>query len=77
MSATPGKVIVDGTAEIGGESLLQLRFMQGREPALTGRPFFARLDRDAAWLDELDLVPGTPPDILEAVQSQSLTKEDR
>jgi len=72
MSATPGKVVVDGTVELGGQRLFQLRFLQARRPGLTGRPFFARYTPDAAWLDELELLPDTPPDIAEAVRSQHL-----
>src|SRR5690606_29814359 len=39
MSATPGKVTVDGTAEIGGERVFALRFLQARDPSWVGRPF--------------------------------------
>jgi hypothetical protein len=53
MSATPGKVVVDGTATIHDERVFVLRFLQARDPSWVGRPFFARLDRDAAWLDQL------------------------
>lgn len=54
MSATPGKVTVDGTAEIGGERVFALRFLQARDPSWVGRPFFARYDESAAWLDHLE-----------------------
>ncbi|MCC7384872.1 MAG: lysine 2,3-aminomutase [Deltaproteobacteria bacterium] len=53
MSATPGKVVIDGTAEIGGERVFVLRFLQGRDPDWVGRPFFARFDPEAKWLDDL------------------------
>lgn len=53
MSATPGKVVVDGTATIGGEDVFVLRFLQARDPDWVGRPFFARLDPTATWLDQL------------------------
>lgn len=53
MSATPGKVVVDGIARIGDQRVFCLRFLQARDPAWVGRPFFARYDRDATWLDEL------------------------
>lgn len=58
MSATPGKVVVDGTAEIGGEDVFCLRFLQGRDPDWVGRPFFARYDPEATWLDELEPAGG-------------------
>jgi KamA family protein len=53
MSATPGKVVVDGFAEIGGERAFALRFLQARDPAWVGVPFFAELDERATWLDQL------------------------
>ncbi|MDT3708386.1 MAG: lysine 2,3-aminomutase [Thiobacillus sp.] len=53
MSADPGKVQVLGTSEIGGEKVLQLRFLQGRNPDWVHRPFFAAYDESATWLNEL------------------------
>ncbi len=53
MSATPGKVKVDGVTEIHGEKVFILSFEQGRDPAWVGRRFFARYDPAAAWLDQL------------------------
>jgi L-lysine 2,3-aminomutase len=54
MSATPGKVLIDGVAEIQGEQVFVLKFLQGREPSWVNRPFFARYDAEAAWIDELE-----------------------
>jgi KamA family protein len=53
MSATPGKVLVDGMATINGEKVFVLRFIQARDPAWVDRPFFARYDPDATWLRDL------------------------
>ncbi len=53
MSATPGKVKVLGTAEVHGEKVFVLTFEQGRDPSWVGRPFFARFDPRATWLDQL------------------------
>ena len=53
MSATPGKVVVDGVAEVYGQKVFVLKFIQGREPDWVGRPFFARYDPEATWLDDL------------------------
>ena len=53
MSATPGKVVVDGITEIGGEEVFVLNFLQGRNPRWVQRPFFARFDPEATWLDDL------------------------
>ncbi|MEV4182338.1 KamA family radical SAM protein [Streptosporangium canum] len=53
MSATPGKVCVDGVAEIAGQKVFVLHLIQARDPELVGRPFFARYDPTAAWLTDL------------------------
>ena len=53
MSATPGKVSVVGTAELAGEKVFVLELLQARNPDWVGRPFFARFDPRATWLDEL------------------------
>lgn len=60
MSATPGKVTIDGVARIAGEEVFVLRFLQARNPAWLGRPFFARFDPQAAWLDDLRPAFGEP-----------------
>ena len=54
MSATPGKVEVLGVQEVAGEKVFVLRFLQGRDPDWVGRPFFARFDPKATWLDQLE-----------------------
>ena len=53
MSANPGKVQILGTSEVRGEKILQLRFIQGRNPDWVHRPFFASYDEQATWLNEL------------------------
>jgi KamA family protein len=53
MSASPGKVEVQGVTEINGEKLFVLRFIQGRDSEWVQRPFFARYDERATWLDQL------------------------
>jgi KamA family protein len=54
MSATPGKVEIQGVAEIRGEKVIVLRFIQGRNPDWVERPFFAKYDKKAGWLDQLE-----------------------
>jgi len=54
MSATPGKVLVDGVTEVAGEKVFALRFAQGREASWVNRPFYARYDENATWLDDLE-----------------------
>jgi KamA family protein len=53
MSATPGKVCVDGVTEIAGQRVFVLHMIQARDPSLVGKPFFARFDPDAVWLSDL------------------------
>ncbi len=55
MSADPGKVQVLGVSEVNNEKVLMLKFLQGREADWVHRPFFAKYDEKAVWLD--DLVP--------------------
>jgi len=53
MSAYPGKVEVQGVSDVGGERVFVLRFLQARNPDWVGRPFLARFDPAATWLDQL------------------------
>ena len=57
MSCTPGKVQVLGPTEIpvNGkmEKVLALRMIQGRNPDWVARPFFARYDDKAVWMNQL------------------------
>jgi KamA family protein len=55
MSAFPGKVVIDGIVTIGGEKVFALQFLQARNPDWVRRPFYAKFDPAATWLD--DLVP--------------------
>jgi KamA family protein len=53
MSADPGKVEIQGITEINGEKVFVCRFIQGRNPDWVQRPFFAKYDEQATWLNEL------------------------
>jgi KamA family protein len=53
MSVVPGKVEIQGVTELRGEKVFALRFLQGRNPEWVQRPFFAKYDPDATWLDQL------------------------
>ena len=53
MSSDPGKVEIQGVTEINGEKVLALRMIQGRDPDWVQRPFFARYDEQATWLNHL------------------------
>ena len=53
MSAFPGKVVIDGIVTIGGEKVFALQFLQARNPDWVRRPFYAKFDPQATWLDQL------------------------
>lgn len=53
MSASPGKVEIQGVTEVAGEKVFVLRFIQARNPEWVQQPFFARFDPEATWFDQL------------------------
>jgi KamA family protein len=53
MSTTPGKVAIDGIADVAGTRAFVLHYLQARDPELVGRPFFASFDAEATWFDQL------------------------
>lgn len=53
MSANPGKVELQGVANVRGERVFVLRFIQARNPEWVQQPFFAKYDPQATWLDQL------------------------
>ena len=54
MSAMPGKVVVLGTQQVGREKVFVLSLLRGRKQEWVGKPFFAKFDAKASWLDELE-----------------------
>jgi len=73
MSTTPGKVQVLGTAEINNTKTIILRFIQGRNPAWVGKPFFAKYDTNATWFDELEPAFGQKQFFYESETSKYFT----
>lgn len=53
MSASPGKILMEGVAEVGGEQVMVLKFIQGRNPEWVNQVFFAAYDAKAHWIDDL------------------------
>jgi len=53
MSALPGKVTIEGVAEIKGEKVFVLTLLQARNPDWCKKPFFAKFDPKATWYDQL------------------------
>ncbi len=54
MSAAPGKVQILGITEIKGEKVFILQFLQGRNPDWVLKPFFAKFNPKATWLNDLE-----------------------
>ena len=74
MSATPGKVQVMGVARVHGQKVFVLRFLQARNPDWVARPFFAKYNATACWLDELEPAFGEPEFFYEAELKRLLAK---
>lgn len=60
MSTNVGKIRILGVIERNGEKHFALDFLQGREADWVGRPFFARYNPTAVWIDDLQPVPEEP-----------------
>lgn len=71
MSAGPGKVRMLGVTEIKGEEVMVLDMIQGRNPDWVMKPFFARYDENAMWLDDLQPAFGHPRFFFEKSPSKS------
>ncbi len=57
MSTNPGKVLVNGIANFEGEKWFSLKFIQARNPDLINKIFYAKYDKEAVWLDDLEIEP--------------------
>jgi KamA family protein len=77
MSATPGKVVINGITEIHGEKVFVLQFIQGRDPNWVGRPFFARYDPSATWFSQLRPAFGETRFFFESTPGESTDKGKR
>jgi hypothetical protein len=77
MSAGPGKVEIQGVAEIRGENVFALRFLQGRNADWVQHPFFARFDETATWLDDLEPAFGEREFFFEPEYRGMLESKDR
>ncbi|HUU79057.1 MAG TPA: lysine 2,3-aminomutase [candidate division Zixibacteria bacterium] len=54
MSCTPGKISVQGIAKINEQKVIVLSFIQGRNPDWVKKPFFAKYNPNATWIDALE-----------------------
>jgi KamA family protein len=53
MSCTAGKIRIAGVTEVLGEKVFVMEFIQGRNKEWTTRPFFAKYNPEALWIDDL------------------------
>ncbi len=53
MSANPGKMCIDGVADIAGRKVFVLKCLQGRKPRWSNQVALAEYDTKAVWLDDL------------------------
>lgn len=53
MSSNPGKIEVLGITHVGNRKAIALRFLQGRNPKWVQKPFLAKYDDKAIWIDDL------------------------
>ncbi len=53
MSASPGKVAIEGVTRVNGEKVFVLNMLQARNPDWVKRPFFAKYDEKSTWLEQL------------------------
>lgn len=53
MSATPGKVLIEGISTINNKKVFVLNLIQARNPEWTKKPFFAEYNEEATWLHQL------------------------
>lgn len=84
MSANPGKIHVIGTMDFGKKKAILLQFIQGRNPVWVQRPFLARFDEKAIWIDDLKPLSGKKfffenelEEILESKQSTAAKTEKK
>ncbi len=76
MSATPGKVMIDGIIEVMAEKVFVLNFLQGRNPDWVRKPFFARYDEKATWFDDLKPALGETKFFFEDELNEILNKKE-
>lgn len=75
MSTIAGKVEILGPADLGGERVMALRFLQGRSADWTYRPFFAQWDESATWLNELRPADGSQRFFFEDELDQMISRD--
>ncbi|MCF8261604.1 MAG: lysine 2,3-aminomutase [Melioribacteraceae bacterium] len=75
MSATPGKVSIEGISKVYGQKVFVLNFLQSRNPDWIKRPFFAKYDESAGWLTDLEPAFGEEKFFYQGELKQMLEKK--
>jgi L-lysine 2,3-aminomutase len=70
ISNGPYKILIDGTAEITGEKVFVLKFLQSTDTDQKGSIFFAKYDETATDLEQLQ-APGGGDNIVESFSRRS------
>lgn len=70
MSDHAGKIQVLGVADVRGEKVFVLRFIQGRNPKWVDVPFFAKYDPNATWFSQLEPAFGEEKFFFEEVRGE-------
>lgn len=77
MSAFPGKVAIEGIAEINGEKVFVLNFLQARDQDWVKKPFFAKYDESSTWLENLEPAFGADKFFYEDELEQMMNKKSK
>jgi KamA family protein len=77
MSATPGKVAIEGISKINDEKVFVLNLLQARNPDWVKRPFFAKYNEDATWFTDLEPAFGEDKFFFEDELEKMLNKKEK
>ena len=77
MSATPGKVAIDGITNISGEKVFVLSLLQARNPEWVKQPFFAKYNENATWFNDLEPAFGKDKFFFEDELNIMLNKKEK
>ena len=58
MSTNPGKIQILGSAKFNSKKVIELIMLQARNKDMVGKPFFAKYNKKATWIDELEPAGG-------------------
>ena len=77
MSATPGKIAIEGITDVNGEKVFVLNLIQARNPEWCRRPFFAKYDPSAQWASDLQPAFGQREFFYEPQLERMLEEKER